>query len=275
MYYAVMQKPDLIILDDPISSFDTNKKYAILHRLFKYATNRNVSFDNKTVLLLTHDFEPIVDFAVIGKLGPEKVSTSFVWNDGGIINEKEIDPNRDVKMITVQNADIAKNETVNIVSRVAALRLLSELNERKEEWENVYEILSSLIHGQDIRRKLANGKKVEMSQEEIAEGLGVIKKYIPDFDYSYLKDTVFTENGIKKIYKSEGNNYFKMQLFRELKEVSSMNKFSISPRDEAWFKFIDETYHIENGSLYSLDVCNYNLVPLYIINMVDSIMSST
>lgn len=43
MYYAVMQEPDLIILDDPISSFDTNKKFAILHRMFKNIGKRDVS----------------------------------------------------------------------------------------------------------------------------------------------------------------------------------------------------------------------------------------
>ena len=34
MHYALSNKPKLIILDDPISSFDTNKKYAIINRLF-------------------------------------------------------------------------------------------------------------------------------------------------------------------------------------------------------------------------------------------------
>ena len=34
MHYSLSQNPDLIILDDPISSFDSNKKYAIINRLF-------------------------------------------------------------------------------------------------------------------------------------------------------------------------------------------------------------------------------------------------
>lgn len=72
MYYAVMQSPDLIILDDPISSFDTNKKYAILHRMFKNIGKKDVSLEGKTVLFLTHDFEPITDFIVVGKLGKKR-----------------------------------------------------------------------------------------------------------------------------------------------------------------------------------------------------------
>ncbi len=274
MYYAVMQKPDLIILDDPISSFDSNKKYAILHRLFKGAGNRAISFENKTVLLLTHDFEPLVDFAIVGKIGKDKVATSFVWNNSGKLCEKEIIPEKDIKLILVQYDEIARNEKINIVPRVAALRLLSELNEKKGQWKNVYEILSSLIHGNEIKVKLGNGKKEEMPEDEIHAGLDFIRKYIPDFEYQNLKQTVYTVDGIKKLYSVETNDYFKVQLFREFKELDGGNNLKIKPSDEAWYKFIDETYHIENGNLYLLDVCNYNIVPPYIIKMVDDIMAT-
>jgi wobble nucleotide-excising tRNase len=35
MYECLAKKPNLIVLDDPISSFDKNKKYAILEILFR------------------------------------------------------------------------------------------------------------------------------------------------------------------------------------------------------------------------------------------------
>jgi wobble nucleotide-excising tRNase len=35
MYETLSKNSDLIILDDPISSFDKNKKYAILQMLFR------------------------------------------------------------------------------------------------------------------------------------------------------------------------------------------------------------------------------------------------
>ena len=34
MFYAISENAELVVLDDPISSFDTNKKYAIIHRMF-------------------------------------------------------------------------------------------------------------------------------------------------------------------------------------------------------------------------------------------------
>ncbi|EMK6682837.1 AAA family ATPase, partial [Vibrio parahaemolyticus] len=59
MYECLAKKPDLIVLDDPISSFDKNKKYAILEMLFHRKTQDCLKGD--TVLMLTHDVEPIID----------------------------------------------------------------------------------------------------------------------------------------------------------------------------------------------------------------------
>lgn len=109
-----MQRPDLIILYDPISSFDTNKKYAILRRMFKNIGKRDVSLEGKTVLFLTHDFEPITDFIVVGKLGEERAQTSFICNEHGIVRGHKIDPNSDVKLITIECSEIAKNTDINL-----------------------------------------------------------------------------------------------------------------------------------------------------------------
>src|SRR5690606_4737644 len=59
MYEALFRKPDLIILDDPISSFDKNKKYAIMHMLFR--NDSSACLKNKNVLMLTHDLDPVID----------------------------------------------------------------------------------------------------------------------------------------------------------------------------------------------------------------------
>jgi wobble nucleotide-excising tRNase len=57
MYDCLSKNPNLIILDDPISSFDKNKKFAIIDRLFR----GEKSLKGKTVLMLTHDIDPIID----------------------------------------------------------------------------------------------------------------------------------------------------------------------------------------------------------------------
>ncbi len=83
-FYAISENAELVVLDDPISSFDTNKKYAIIHRMFsKQSGILPRSFYKKTVLMLTHDFEPIIDYGVVGKLPAEALNAKFIKNSKG------------------------------------------------------------------------------------------------------------------------------------------------------------------------------------------------
>lgn len=273
MYYANLKKPDLIILDDPISSFDSNKKYAILQRMFKNVGNKNVTFAGKTVLLLTHDFEPITDFIVVGKLDERKAVASFICNSEGHVSERDISPEDDVKLILRECKEIATDGNVNVVSRIAFLRKLCELNECRDAWGNAYEILSCLVHGRPIQRKIANDKYVDMTPEEREAGLNKIKEFIPGFNYDELLENTYTRNHIKELYNLETNAYLKIQLFRALKDIVDDKQLRLRPMDSAWYKFIDETYHIENDYLHYLDVMKFNIVPDYIMKKVDGIMS--
>ncbi len=272
MYYAHMQNADLIILDDPVSSFDSNKKYAILHRMFKNMGKQQISLLDKTVLLLTHDFEPITDFIVVGKMSKDNAVASFVWNENGIVAEQIIDPEDDVCIITEEYANIARKSDINIVSRVAFLRKLCELNGRQGEWGEAYEILSCLVHASGIRRKLANDTYVDMDDTEIESGMSKIKEFIPDFDFEEYKDSTYTISGIKTLYECENNAYLKIQLFRAICEIAG-DTIKLSPFDDGWYKFIDETYHIENDYLHYLDILKFNIVPNYISNKVEEMMS--
>lgn len=272
MYYAHMQNADLIILDDPVSSFDSNKKYAILHRMFKNMGKQQISLLDKTVLLLTHDFEPITDFIVVGKMSKDNAVASFVWNENGIVAEQMIDPEDDVCIITEEYANIARKSDINIVSRVAFLRKLCELNGRQGEWGEAYEILSCLVHASGIRRKLANDTYVDMDDTEIERGMSKIKEFIPDFDFEEYKDSTYTISGIKTLYECENNAYLKIQLFRAICEIAG-DTIKLSPFDDGWYKFIDETYHIENDYLHYLDILKFNIVPNYISNKVEEMMS--
>ncbi len=78
---------DLIILDDPVSSFDNNKKFAILYYLF---TKEDAVFENKSILLFTHDFDIIVDFIYKDEFKKVENKCYFVKNTGGNLVEKKI-----------------------------------------------------------------------------------------------------------------------------------------------------------------------------------------
>lgn len=271
MYYAHMQNADLIILDDPVSSFDSNKKYAILHRMFKNMGKQQISLVEKTVLLLTHDFEPITDFIVVGKISKDNAVASFVWNEDGMVTERMINPEDDVCIITKEYANIARKSDINIVSRIAFLRKLCELNGCQGEWGDAYEILSCLVHASNIRRKLANDTYVEMDDAEVENGMSKIKEYISDFDFDELRNSTYTISGIKALYECENNAYLKIQLFRAICEIAG-DKIKLSPFDDGWYKFIDETYHIENDYLHYLDILQFNIVPNYISKKVEEMM---
>ncbi|MCB5287962.1 MAG: AAA family ATPase [Candidatus Cloacimonetes bacterium] len=273
MYYAQSQNPDLIILDDPVSSFDSNKKFAILHRMLKKDIGKkDVSLSGKTVLLLTHDFEPITDFIVVGKSSEDAAISSYIWNICGTLKEKEINPRHDVKLISVEAKEIARDENVNIVTRIAFLRKYCELKNKEGNAGYAYEILSSLIHGTTIRRKVGNNLYEDIPSSEIIEGNDFILEFIPNFEFEDLAENIYSEEGIKNLYKEEENAYFKIQLFRALREISQ--KVKVKPLENAWFKFIDETYHIENDYLHYLDLIKFNIVPSYISIIVDEIMET-
>ncbi len=273
MYYAQSQNPDVIILDDPVSSFDSNKKFAILHRMLKKDVGKkDVSLSGKTVLLLIHDFEPITDFIIVGKLSENTASSSYIWNSSGTLLEEAINPEIDVKLISVEAKEIARDVNINIVSRITFLRKYCELQNKEGAAGCAYEILSCLIHGTEIRRKVGNDAFATMPVNEITEGMEFIYKFIENFNYDDLATNIYTEAGIKKLYDEEQNSYFKIQLFRALSEISK--RIKVAPLDNAWFKFIDETYHIENDYLHYLDLVKFNIVPSYISKIVDDIMET-
>lgn len=167
MYYALSKNPNLIILDDPISSFDGNKKYAIINRLFCNKGDYEDSFYNKTVLMLTHDFEPIIDFGINHK--PTKETNMwYLKNNNGIIQEQKINVSSDVLSTIKFYYNESINEDNNIISRICFLRkYLEHISTKKNSEENAYNILSSIIHGDNLRKKIDDEQYEDLSVDEI------------------------------------------------------------------------------------------------------------
>jgi wobble nucleotide-excising tRNase len=81
MFEAIKKGADLIILDDPISSFDKNKKFAILSMLFGKSSHIKTNLRDRTVLMLTHDFEPIIDIIYNNLPKLENKNSYFLENN--------------------------------------------------------------------------------------------------------------------------------------------------------------------------------------------------
>lgn len=270
MYYAISKKAELIILDDPISSFDSNKKYAIINRLFENRNDKK-SFYGKTVLMLTHDFEPLIDFIINSKPNSGHAIAKYIKNSDNIVTEQEITKDNDIISIVKLSYRYAKDISINIISRINFLRKYIEhiCVENYEENQLIYDMLSSLIHAKKYPDKQENRDAyVRFTNDEFKRTNEIIKQYIDDFDYERVVNDYYNKEYIIKEFFKETNNYVKSQLFREYLEVSKER----NQLDNYLLKFIDEIYHIENDYIFTIDLIKFDTIPDYIMKKINEFM---
>lgn len=262
MFHAISQNPEIIILDDPISSFDSNKKYAIINRLF--ANSRQDSLYNKTVLMFTHDFEPVIDFIINKKPTGGYVNANFIKNNNGTIVEKPIEKNRGFESYIRMLIKHSKNNSINHISRLVFLRQLIEHTGTSNVENYAYNIISSLVHGEkDPMIKDIDSEKRLATDVECQAVSEFIQTYVQDFEYDEFYAQYFNVEYLASLYESLDNNYLKLQIFRAYIDIA---KCRDKLKDDIILKFIDEIYHIENDYIYYLDIIEYDIVPDYIIN---------
>lgn len=253
MYEVLKENPDLIILDDPISSFDRNKKYAIIDALFRGTK----SLKGKTVVMFTHDFEPVLDIAYNLKRNFTPTPTvNFIQNKSNILNEISIE-----KPDILSCQKVALENIKNLPENINKLIYLRRYKEIEDDKSNTYALLSSLFHKRLTPNKQNNDGTYEMTDEEIQNGVDEIQRYISDFDYSNEYKKIIDDKYLIMLYETASNNYEKLQIYRILTE----NK-SNEAENRILRKFINETFHIENDYLFQLNPCKYELIPEYIIN---------
>jgi len=260
MFDVLKKNPDLVILDDPISSFDKNKKYAIIDMLFR----RNNSLKDKTVLMLTHDIDPIIDMVHHHRDRFSIPNTSFLYNENGALTEHTIERNHLLTFIEVnqQNLSSAVDRVIQIVYLRRHYEILN--NENLE-----YHIISSLLHKKCVPEKKDTSGFIELTLDEIEEGTAEIKKHISDFNYAYIHTLLINDNYLKKLYNDADNNYDKLHYFRII-----MDDKDESLASDIVGKFINEAFHIENNYIYQLNPRVFQLVPQYVIDECDRVLTS-
>ena len=259
MFDAKKTNPDLIILDDPISSFDKNKKYAIIEILFK----KEWAFRNKTVLMLTHDFQPIVDMMYHHNDRFVPCYATFLGNSNGTLSEKAIEKSDILTYIDINNENIEKSEYE--VCKLIYLRRIYEINNDKGMG---YHLISNLLHKKDVPR-LNNLDDREMSSEEIKEGTEEIKLKIKDFDYGRILNLIKNDNYMKQIFQDVNNNYEKLHIFRIIFDDKSEES-----EPPIFKKYINQTFHIENDYIFQLNPCEFQLIPQFIVDECRSLINA-
>ncbi|PQJ27445.1 AAA family ATPase [Rubritalea profundi] len=264
MYECLSREPDLIILDDPISSFDKSKKYAIMDMLFR----QNQSLKGKTVLVLTHDIEPIIDTVKsVRGLFNNQVDASFLRQNRGVITEIGITRNDILTFSQICDSVLASEKSPLV--KLVYLRRLYEIVDDKGD---AYQVLSNLFHKRpiaeatDSRIPTIAGGVNSISPDEFDCGVAIIEAKFGTFDYQQELDDICNNSHITQRYNECDNAYEKLQIFRILNSDHSNSIIR---------KFINESYHIENELICQLAPSKFNTIPQYVIDECDNHMEQT
>lgn len=261
MYDVLKSNPDLIVLDDPISSFDKNKKYAIVEMLFRKGVG---SLSGKTVLLLTHDLEPVVDMVVHHSDRFNKPSTTFLHNKNGVLTEKKFERSDIRTFIEITDLNIAAD--CHTLSKLIYLRRRYEvLNEKGLG----FQVISNVLHKRPVPQ-LHDGVSIrDMTAQEIQDGSDEIANFIPEFDYQEMLTLVADDQQLIDLYVSTLSNYEKLHIYRIL-----FDKKDSGVESDVVKKFINEAFHIENDYIYQLNPRQFQTVPHFVIGQCDEWVSA-
>lgn len=253
MYESISKDIDLVVLDDPISSFDRNKKFALVDMLFM----KDRSLKNRTVLMLTHDFEPVIDMLYsLYRRFSNSISVSFLQDLRGTLSELPVFKS-DIKSFTEVCLENIARHSEPIVQLIHLRRYYEIISDKDLH----YEVLSNLFHKRTSPYRIVQDTKVDLTTEEIESASVEIRKKVPSFIYESLLAQVLDTLHIKDLYETAGSNYEKLQLFR----IAT----SEAVGDNVLKKYINETFHIENDYVMQLNPCVFQTTPNYIVDKCD------
>ena len=258
MFDAVNENADLIVLDDPISSFDSNKKFAVIRRMFD--NQQEVTFRDRTVLMLTHDLQPIIDYIHGGffrRYGlTTSVSAEYLENEKGEISSQVI-VKSDLLNIVKLTENYAKDINKPLYVRIVNARKHIELTKENFSSMESYDILSNLIHGREVPE---DGARQPMTEDAIQKGIKDLIPYMNGYDsYSKLLQEVSTQSLLGEL--ENDNLYFRILVIRLLFERCEGFMTMLRREHPEACKFLNETNHIENDYVFQLDPEKFYSIP--------------
>lgn len=249
-YECMSKKPDLVILDDPISSFDGAKRYALLNMLFLGGIGE-ATLKGKTVLLLTHDYGTLFDIEHTHKPTFQPSANSCVLSCAdGLVNETVVTAN---DMVLADNLyeRLAKSSSALMVKLVYARKVL----EVRDEKGDAYDVVSSLFHHRPTPTRI---DMTPMKSTEINNGVTNLEAIVGEpIDYNDLLHTLNNPTKMLSIFDASSSNYEKLQLARIATEACT--------DDKVLKERMDESVHVGNGFLYQLDPTRFELVPSQLV----------
>ncbi|MDA8151369.1 MAG: AAA family ATPase [Acidithiobacillus ferrooxidans] len=265
MHQILSKKPGLAILDDPVSSFDKTKKFAILNELFR----GKASLRDTTVLMLTHDIEPAIDVirSVKRLFQHPKPTAYFLVSRAGVVSETEI------KESDIQTfAQICAANVRDLTDEVIKCIYLRRHYEILDDLGGEYNYLANLLHARTVPVRKTESGDVDMSADENASAEAGIKEWIPNFDYAAVLAIINDKSEMKRRFEGATIGYDKLQLFRIYKEVHHSQG---GEDDNILQKYVNESFHIENEYVMQLNPHKFDNVPEYVVQECDRMISES
>ncbi|MNJ17961.1 hypothetical protein D3C77_122530 [compost metagenome] len=262
MYQVLREKPGLAVLDDPVSSFDKTKKFAILNELFR----GKASLRDTTVLMLTHDIEPAIDVmrGVKRLFQHPKPTAYFLASKSGIVSEVEIKED-DIQTFAQICSDNVRDLADEVIKCIYLRRHFEIINDLGME----YNFLANLLHARDVPILRSATGDVAMDAEQILDAEAGIKKFIPTFNYATVLAAIKDKEEMKRRFTEAAIGYDKIQLFRIFKELHGS---SAAEPDGILQKFVNESFHIENEYVMQLNPHKFDNVPEYVVLECDRVI---
>lgn len=280
MHEALRQPNSLVVLDDPISSFDYDKRYGILYALF--SKNSSVFKNNlskKTVLVTTHDLLVLTDLIGIhvAGIGTKTVKGKFLsCNRDGILTAVPLgeDSLTPYTQLLIKHIDSCRNKP-RIFGYVKIRQLCELLRKSKKEQQTAYSwsfsLLSDIIHGRSTEEALKqhewnqpDERKIKMCENLISKLTGWKVNLWEEIDfYSNCNDYLIN------IYENNDlSSEEKLLIVRLLIERNSR----LADNSKTMARFADESCHPGGSYLYQLDGETFDQIPFYVIDWCDSIV---
>lgn len=256
----------LIVLDDPISSYDSEKRASVLISLF-CDKGSGLCLRGKTVVILTHDFETLVPFFKWRRLGAnEYVSGWHLISKNKELIEERID-NSQIKNTAVLEKEMAKNEQLPFLIRVVHLRKYYQLIDFDGD---EYQFLSCLTHEDDDHEKPCikiNGQYEAMCEDKIIYVENELKQFLGEGNFDEWKKKIGDEKFLLKAYRDETSDYNKLIIARQIIK----KKFSKQADQTLLKAYITDTYHVDAEHIFGFE-SQLDNVPRYILDICDEII---
>lgn len=245
-YECMRKKPDLVILDDPVSSFDGSKRYALLNMLFLGGVGE-ATLKGRTVLLLTHDYGTLFDIEHTHKPAFQPSARSCVLScTDGDVTEAVVGMDDMILADTLYKA--LARRSVCLIAKLVYARKVLEIGDDKGD---AYDVVSSLFHHRSVPTRRDESP---MGKNEIANGIACLEAIVGEsVYYDDLLDTINNPSEMLALFDASCSNYEKLQLARIATQAES--------NDAVLKERMDESVHVGNGFLYQLDPTKFELVP--------------